>query len=399
MTLAVVALLVAPLLRKGDGPTGPAAAAHDVEVYRDQLNEVVADEERGLIGAGEAAAARLEIERRLLRAAERASAAAQPVGRGGRTGLIVAGLIVPLVGFGLYANLGTPGLPDQPFASRAGEATAAAATDAKQSAALGELANKLAAKLAEKPDDAEGWTLLGRTYMETGRFAEGAAAYGRAAALSPVDADLKVSEGEALVYAAEGAVTPAARAAMETALKLDPHHPGALFYLGLGIYQSGDKRGAYEAWVKLGRDTPPEAPYLGQIQSRVDAVARELGITPAKFPTAPPPSAPPPAAPVQAPPPVASGAPGPSAADVQAAQQMAPDDRNAMIRSMVQRLADKLAANPADVEGWTRLGRAYGVLGEAKKSAEAWGKAAALAPADPAIKAELAKARAAAGLP
>ena len=314
---------------------------------------------------------------------------------------MAAGLIVPLVGFGLYAYLGAPGLPDLPFASRAGETSAAAASNAKQSAALGELADKLAAKLAEKPDDAEGWSLLGRTYMETGRFADGAAAFARAAALSPVDADAKVSEGEALVYAAEGAVTPAARAAMEMALKLDPRHPGALFYLGLGIYQSGDKRGGYDAWVKLGRDTPPEAPYLGQIQSRVDAVARELGITPAKFPIAPPPSAPPPTAPVQAPPaptaPVASGAPGPSAADVQAAQQMAPDDRNAMIRSMVQRLADKLAANPADVEGWTRLGRAYGVLGEAKKSAEAWGKAAALAPNDPTIKAELAKARTAAG--
>ena len=77
MTLAVVALLVVPLLRKGDGEAGPAAASHDVEVYRDQLNEVKADEERGLIGAGEAAAARLEIERRLLRAAERAGLAGQ----------------------------------------------------------------------------------------------------------------------------------------------------------------------------------------------------------------------------------------------------------------------------------------------------------------------------------
>jgi cytochrome c-type biogenesis protein CcmH len=403
MTVAVVALLAAPFLRPR--AEAPAPAAYDVEVYRDQLKEVTADEERGLVAADEAAAARLEIERRLLKAAERAAATGIVRRRAGVAGLLAVALGVPVISFILYARLGSPELPDRPFAERAGE-TQVAARGAKQAEELSRLADKLASKLKEQPDNLDGWMLLGRTYMETNRYADGVAAFEKAASLAPQDADVKVSTGEAMIYAAEGVVTPAARAQFEAARAIEPNHAGALYYLALGAWQSGDKKGAYDQWVKLGRETPPEAPYLKQVQDRVDVAAAELGITPEKFKIAPPPAAqesPTPNAPAASaptqPPVVAGGAPGPSASDVQAAQQMSPEDRQAMIRGMVQRLADRLAQNPDDLDGWTRLGRAYSVLGERGKAAEAWGKAAALAPGDAAVQAEWDKARAAAGNP
>lgn len=403
MTVAVVALLAAPFLRPR--AEAPAPAAYDVEVYRDQLKEVTADEERGLVAPDEAAAARLEIERRLLKAAERAAAAGGVPRRAGIAGLLAVALGVPVISFILYARLGSPELPDRPFADRGGEAQVAA-RGAKQSEELSRLADKLAAKLKEQPNNLDGWMLLGRTYMETGRFADGVAAFEKAASLAPQDADVKVSAGEAMIYAAEGVVTPAARAQFEAARAIDPNQAGALYYLALGTWQSGDKKGAYDQWVKLGRETPPDAPYLRQIQDRVDMAAAELNIAPEKFKIAPPPAtqsapasnAPQAGAPAQ-PPVVAGGAPGPSADDVQAAQQMSPEDRQAMIRGMVQRLADRLAQTPDDLDGWTRLGRAYSVLGERQKAAEAWGKAAALAPGDANIQAEWDKARAAAGSP
>ena len=57
---------------------------------------------------------------------------------------------------------------------------------------------------------------------------------------------------------------------------------------------------------------------------------------------------------------------------------MSGDDRQAMIRSMVARLAERLAETPDDADGWIRLGRSYKVLGEAAKSRAAYAKAAAL---------------------
>jgi cytochrome c-type biogenesis protein CcmH len=70
---------------------------------------------------------------------------------------------------------------------------------------------------------------------------------------------------------------------------------------------------------------------------------------------------------------------GPSAADLEAAKAMTPEQRQAMIRAMVERLAARLEANPDDEEGWQRLARAYTVLGDDEKAAEAAARAAALA--------------------
>uniref|UniRef100_UPI0035AD8190 tetratricopeptide repeat protein n=1 Tax=Dongia sp. TaxID=1977262 RepID=UPI0035AD8190 len=77
-----------------------------------------------------------------------------------------------------------------------------------------------------------------------------------------------------------------------------------------------------------------------------------------------------------------SGAtPGPSAADIAAAEGMTAEQQQAFINDMVTRLADKLKANPGDLDGWIRLARAYQVLQRVEEARDAWGKAATLAPA------------------
>ncbi len=80
--------------------------------------------------------------------------------------------------------------------------------------------------------------------------------------------------------------------------------------------------------------------------------------------------------------PVASAPRGPTAEDIRAARTMTPEQRMQMIRGMVEGLAARLKENPGDLAGWLRLGRAYDVLGEAAKAADAYGRAAALAPKD-----------------
>ena len=50
------------------------------------------------------------------------------------------------------------------------------------------MVDKLAARMKEQPDDAEGWTMLARSYTVLGRFAEALPAYARAAELQPNNA-------------------------------------------------------------------------------------------------------------------------------------------------------------------------------------------------------------------
>jgi cytochrome c-type biogenesis protein CcmH len=80
-----------------------------------------------------------------------------------------------------------------------------------------------------------------------------------------------------------------------------------------------------------------------------------------------------------------------------AAAQMSPGDRNTMIKSMVQRLADRLQKEPGDVDGWMRLGRAYAVLGEQQKSVDALRHAAEADPKREDARQAYASARAALG--
>ena len=72
---------------------------------------------------------------------------------------------------------------------------------------------------------------------------------------------------------------------------------------------------------------------------------------------------------------MSGNSPGPTAADVEAASQMDDVDRDAFIRSMVERLATRLEAEPDDIDGWMRLGRAYRVLGETDLALNAYSRA------------------------
>jgi cytochrome c-type biogenesis protein CcmH len=142
--------------------------------------------------------------------------------------------------------------------------------------------------------------------------------------------------------------------------------------------QDGRLEEAIGVWTELAADSPPGSPWVGLLRQQVTRAAAELGIEPPLI--AEPPGIAEPQAPV-------GEARGPSGADVEAAQQMTPEERQAFIRSMVEQLATRLEAAPADPDGWLRLARAYVVLGEADKAREALAAAeariAALAGDDP----------------
>ena len=360
ITAIVLTVVIAPLLKSGGGP--PARLDFDRAVYRDQLAELDRDIARGLIGDAEAQTARREIERRLL-AADRISSA-DPRSQKPLPWLAWVLSFVVAGGAGvIYFTLGSPGVPSVPFAAReaAAPATASNAADLEKSAAA------LEAKLEAKPDDVESWILYGRTNAELGRWQQGADAFARALKLAPEHAEINAPYGEMLVLAANGVVTPAARAAFTAAVAHDPKEGVARFYLGLADAQAGKIPDAIAAWQKLAAEVPEGAPLRAELKRRIAAAAQSAGIPE-------PPLAPPAAAPAQ------SAAPGPDATQMAAAEKMTPEERQQMIRGMVERLASQLKEKPDDPAGWQRLGHAYVVLGERDKGVDAFEHAAKLDP-------------------
>jgi len=203
-------------------------------------------------------------------------------------------------------------------------------------------------RLRQQPDDPESWQMLGWSYMRTSRPADAARAYGRAVALDPRNTEYLSAQGEALVQA-EGAVSVEAEALFRRARAIEPADPRARYFLAIRRDQQGDHAGAMADWIALIRSAPPDAPWLEQVRDYALQRAREQGIDLAsKLPAVAPASIP----------------AGPTRADIEAAAKMPEADRQAMIRSMVAGLAEKLKSNPRDSQGWIRLMRARMVLGE-----------------------------------
>ena len=374
--LAVAAVLV-PVLRRHR--RGPSRADYDLTVYRDQLRELESDHARGLVSEEQEQAARTEVERRMLRAARARDAAhadeppdARPRGPSAwrrRAAAIVLGLCVPALAGGVYASLGTPGLPGRPFAEieRPVEEPVAAA-------ALGEPVERLAARLQSDPDNLDGWLLLGRSYVVLRRYREAADALRQAATLSGGDPEVLGILGEAIVWANDGVVVPEAVNVFRRALEQRPDDPASRFHLALARAQAGAVREAYEMWLALAADTPADAPWRRDLEALIGQAAEVLDIDPgavARGPEGAPRT-----------PDVAEAPSGPSADDVAAAADMTPDERMEMIRGMVEGLAARLEENPQDPEGWRRLARSYTVLGEPEKALDALRRAVDAIPDD-----------------
>ncbi len=244
---------------------------------------------------------------------------------------------------------------------------------------------QLEAQLQRTPADVDGWRMLGWSYFQTGRFPEAAGAYGRAAALDPTNSEHLSAQGESLVQAAGGQVTAAAGTAFRNAVRINPADPRARYFLAVEMDQRGDREGAMAAWIALINDAQAGEPWAAEVRTFVEDLARERGqdisdrLNPAGAST----------------PAAAAGRPGPSAAQVADAQAMAPADRQAMIRGMVDGLEARLAAAPRDRDGWEQLMRARMVLEDPRAATAAYHaaqRAFAGAPADQAALTEAARA-------
>lgn len=370
MTLVVAALLLLALMRRR-GPE-PVPGSEDVQVYRDQLKEIGRDLERGTIPAEEGERLRTEVSRRLLEA-DRQLAAARPAREAPSTATAVIALALVVVfaaAVMLYQRLGAPGYPDLPIAERLADARAAMANRPDQAAAekqvppvpapqnvdpaFLQLMEKLRKAVADRPEDVTGHRLLAENELRLGNFHAAWVAQGEVVRLKAATATAQdyADLADMMILAAGGYVSPEAETALKEALKRDPKNGVARFYAGLMFGQNGRPDLTFQLWKPLLDEGPADAPWIAPIRGQIEAVAAAAGV---RY------SLPP-----------ATGANGPSAADVAAAQNMTPEERQQMIRGMVAQLADRLDSQGGSAAEWARLIGAYGVLGETEKARAAW---------------------------
>jgi cytochrome c-type biogenesis protein CcmH len=241
-----------------------AARAADVAVYRDQLAELERDRARGLIAESEAEAARVEVSRRLLGAAEADGEDAPAAGALSRRRIaaviVLAG--IPITAGALYLSLGSPELPAAPLAARL------AKPPEQQDLAL--LVQRIENHLARNPADGRGWEVLAPVYLSVGRFDDAVQARANALRLLGATAAREADLGEALTLQARGVVSADARAAFARAVALDANNAKALFFLGLAAEQEGKHADAREIWGRLAASAPPDDPWLGASRQRLE---------------------------------------------------------------------------------------------------------------------------------
>jgi len=260
-------------------------------------------------------------------------------------GVAAVAVVAGLVAAGLYGlRQGQTGIPPalSPTAmSEVGSSLAGAPAKATVPD-VSIMIQRLVERLQQQPDDLEGWRTLGWSYVSTGQPQEAAAAYQRALALAPDDAELHSFHGEALVQIDGGTVSPAALAEFERALQLNPKEPGSRFYLGLAKEQKGERQAALDDWRAMIAEAPADAAWLPGLRQRVMALATELGQDPA-----------------------ATDAPAPAASATTPSGQTGTDAaQQAMIEAMVAGLEARLVQNPRDADGWIMLARSRKTMGD-----------------------------------
>ena len=341
----------------------------DVDVYAEQLRGLERDLAKGVLRDEEFAAMRAEIGRRMISAARASGHQPNPSAQDRGLWAFAGGSILAcLLGAGLYSQIGAPSVPDSPIAERYAQSetlkanrlaqeTAEARAPANDTATepdYVQLVTELRAALEARPGDIQGHELLAKAESRLGNFASAHQAQARVLELKGAEAtaDEWYAYAELLIMAADTYISREAETALREALRRDPNHKLALFRMGMYFDAIGRPDRTFGIWRKLLEAGPETAPYIPLIRRTITDLAQIAGVN-------------------YDPPAVK----GPSAEDMQSAEEMSAEDRSAMIASMVTGLADRLATEGGPAPDWAQLIAAYGVLGETTSAREIFDEA------------------------
>jgi len=190
-------------------------------------------------------------------------------------------LMIPLAGLILYQQIGTPEAIN--LAAVKPQQTAQEQAHANQPNEMDDLVASLEQRLAESPDDPEGWMILGRTLKTMQRYTDAETALKNANRLMPDNPMVMVELAEASLFASgQAQVNPEARQLIESALSIDPQHQKGLWLMGMTFFQDGDDAQAIALWQRLLEQLDPASGAAITVSGQIDTAKSRLGLAPSQ---------------------------------------------------------------------------------------------------------------------
>ena len=270
LCVAVVFLWV--LLRERKPVTQASQANANAKVYRDQILDLDREHDSGHISDEEWQQSRDELSLRLL---EDTAAVDDPAAKTEKPAIwtaVVLAVALPLGSMGMYMWVGQPEALN-PLALKTPDQV-----DPKD---LTKMAQTLAEKLQDKPDNLQGWVMLGRTYRTLENFDAALRAYDSALKLSDDD-DLKLERIEVIAMQRQGQFEGEPWNVIREVLQRDPQHFGALLTAGSASYAEGKFADALKYWEQARKPLDANNPDLQGLESAIATVRERLGMPPAK---------------------------------------------------------------------------------------------------------------------
>ena len=270
-----------PLLQRVEQKTDERQRSN-VSIYRDQFSELERDLRDGVLDKEQYEQGRLELQRRLLEDVSQADDKEATTGssaRSGRKTATILGVAIPLAAVLLYLQIGTPrAIPPERQATPSAQEEEEGADTAPSAAQPGMPSqqeiegrvSKLAARLKENPNDAQGWAMLARSYRSFNRYREASEAYARAATLVGNDAQLWADYAETLALANNSQLQGQPLELINKALQLDPANEKALWLAGNAAFQADDFQQAISYWEKLEKLLPAGSEGARAVAARIE---------------------------------------------------------------------------------------------------------------------------------
>ena len=280
IVIAFAFILPAALQRddKSQRTTADERKRANIAIYRDQLSELEADLQNGIVSQEQYAQDRDEIERRLLEDTAGARAAKAKTKTPAQTNRVTAyslAFTLPILALVLYFLIGKPNSITDPTGGVT--QAPAAETGERTQAQIEANVAALAKRLQSNPSDVQGWTMLARSYYSMKRFGEAAGAYAKATELKPDDADLWADYAFVSALANNGQLEGKPMEFVNRALKLDPENIKALELAGSAAFLAKDYAKAVQYWERVLTKIPPDSELAQVTRERINEAKPLVG--------------------------------------------------------------------------------------------------------------------------
>lgn len=246
MILLALAMLAPALLRKRE----LAASDRDqqnVIIARERLQEMEQDLKDEKITQDEFDQAKVELEQALLLDLKEEDGPAEVTTGPGRLTMGALAVVIPLIAVYIYLTLGAPEMVEFDAVQHASQSS----KQPGKMPSVDEMVVALKQRLKEKPDDAQGWFLLGRTYMTMENYSQATEAYETLLKITGDEPTVLLSVAEAITFSNKGNMKGRPAELIRRALKLAPDDQSVLWMAGLLESQEGNYTKALQLWRKL----------------------------------------------------------------------------------------------------------------------------------------------------